>query len=73
MSLDVDILVEFFVGVGFVFFNIDFKYYILNDINVDLINLYIEFKCMLDEFISDVKKLFVELNNYLEVYYEYCV
>ncbi|WP_300583285.1 DNA adenine methylase, partial [uncultured Pseudoalteromonas sp.] len=38
-SMDADTLVEPFVGAGSVFLNTDFKHYILNDINADLINL----------------------------------
>ncbi len=45
----------------------------MNDINADLINLYTELKRSPDEFISDAKKLFVELNNQPEAYYEYRV
>jgi len=72
-SMDADTLVEPFVGAGSVFLNTDFKHYILNDINADLINLYTELKRTPDEFISDAKKLFVELNNHPEAYYEYRV
>ncbi|MGO2479706.1 MAG: DNA adenine methylase, partial [Pseudoalteromonas sp.] len=63
-SQHADTLVEPFVGAGSVFLNTQFKHYILNDINVDLINLYNELKRSPDEFISDAKKLFVELNNH---------
>jgi len=70
---DADTLVEPFVGAGSVFLNTQFKHYILNDINADLINLYNELKRSPDEFISDAKKLFVELNNHPEAYYEYRV
>ncbi|WOC26704.1 Dam family site-specific DNA-(adenine-N6)-methyltransferase [Pseudoalteromonas sp. N1230-9] len=72
-SASADTLVEPFVGAGSVFLNTDFKHYILNDINADLINLYTELKRTPDEFISDAKKLFVELNNHPEAYYEYRV
>lgn len=72
-SQHADTLVEPFVGAGSVFLNTQFKHYILNDINVDLINLYNELKRSPDEFISDAKKLFVELNNHPEAYYEYRV
>ena len=66
-------MVEPFVGAGSVFLNSDFKHYILNDINADLINLYKELKSSPDELISDAKKLFVDLNNHADAYYEYRV
>ncbi len=68
-----EVLVEPFVGAGSVFLNSNFKRYVLNDINADLINLYIELKESPDEFISDARKLFVELNNHPEAYYDYRV
>ncbi len=68
---EADILVEPFLGAGSVFLNSDFSHYILNDINADLINLYNELKTSPDEFILDAKKLFVELNNNADAYYEY--
>ncbi|RJE76016.1 DNA adenine methylase [Pseudoalteromonas sp. MSK9-3] len=70
-SRDADTLVEPFVGAGSVFLNTDFKHYILNDINADLINLYNELKQQPDEFVSDARKLFVDLNNHADAYYEY--
>ena len=63
-------LVEPFVGAGSVFLNTDFEHYILNDINADLINLYRELKDAPDEFISDAHKLFNDLNNRSEIYYD---
>lgn len=42
-------LVEFFVGVGSVFFNIDFFRYIFVDINSDLISFYNIVKMRIDE------------------------
>ena len=66
-----DTLVEPFVGAGSVFLNTQFKHYILNDINADLINLYNELKDNSDEFIADARKLFVEVNNDADVYYAY--
>ena len=72
-SKHADTLVEPFVGAGSVFLNTDFKDYILNDINADLINLYNELKNSPDEFISDAKKLFVDLNNQPDAYYDYRV
>ncbi|WP_105166717.1 Dam family site-specific DNA-(adenine-N6)-methyltransferase [Pseudoalteromonas sp. T1lg23B] len=70
-SQDADTLVEPFVGAGSVFLNTDFKHYYLNDINADLINLYNELKRQPEEFVSDAKKLFVELNNHPDAYYAY--
>ncbi|CAM4070555.1 Dam family site-specific DNA-(adenine-N6)-methyltransferase [Pseudoalteromonas byunsanensis] len=70
-SQDADTLVEPFVGAGSVFLNTDFKHYYLNDINADLINLYNELKRQPEEFVSDAKKLFVELNNHPDAYYSY--
>lgn len=72
-SEDADTLVEPFVGAGSVFLNSHFKHYILNDINADLINLYKELKRSPDELISDAKKLFVDLNNHPDAFYEYRV
>ncbi|WP_042151269.1 MULTISPECIES: Dam family site-specific DNA-(adenine-N6)-methyltransferase [unclassified Pseudoalteromonas] len=68
---DADTLVEPFLGAGSVFLNSDFKHYVLNDINADLINLYNELKRSPDEFILDARKLFVELNNDADAYYAY--
>jgi DNA adenine methylase len=64
-SKHADTLVEPFVGAGSVFLNSDFKHYILN--------LYKELKSSPDELISDAKKLFVDLNNHADAYYEYRV
>ena len=72
-SKHADTLVEPFVGAGSVFLNTNFKHYILNDINADLINLYNELKNSPDEFISDAKNLFVDLNNQADAYYDYRV
>ncbi|NMR25009.1 Dam family site-specific DNA-(adenine-N6)-methyltransferase [Pseudoalteromonas sp. NEC-BIFX-2020_015] len=72
-SKHADTLVEPFVGAGSVFLNTNFKHYILNDINADLINLYNELKSSPDEFISDAKKLFVDINNHADAYYDYRV
>ncbi|WP_462157137.1 Dam family site-specific DNA-(adenine-N6)-methyltransferase [Pseudoalteromonas sp. GB56] len=62
-------LVEPFVGAGSVFLNTDFEHYVLNDINADLINLYKELTHAPDEFISDARKLFTQLNNDPDIYY----
>ncbi len=68
---EAETLVEPFVGAGSVFLNSHFKHYILNDINADLINLYKELQRTPDEFISDARKLFVDLNNHPDAYYAY--
>jgi DNA adenine methylase len=68
---DAETLVEPFMGAGSVFLNSNFKHYVLNDINADLINLYEELKTSPDEFILDARKLFVELNNDADAYYAY--
>lgn len=70
-SYEADTLVEPFVGAGSVFLNTQFKHYVLNDINADLINLYKELKRIPDEFIADAKRLFVDLNNHPDAYYAY--
>jgi len=56
-------LIEPFVGAGAIFLNTDYDKYIINDINEDLINLYIEIQYDGDAFIADAKKLFVEKYN----------
>lgn len=68
---DANTLIEPFVGAGSVFLNSNFDKYILNDINADLINLYNELKRQPDEFVCDAKKLFVDLNNHPDAYYDY--
>jgi DNA adenine methylase len=68
---EADTLVEPFVGAGSVFLNTNFKHYILNDINADLINLYQTLKDKPDRFIKDAAKLFVPKHNDPEVYYDY--
>ena len=56
-------LVEPFVGSGAVFFNSEYKKFLLNDANEDLINLYKILKSDPQTFIEDSQKLFVPKNN----------
>ena len=65
-----DCLIEPFVGAGSVFLNSDYKHYILNDINQDLINLYKVLQTRPDVFINDSKALFAEQYNQADAYYE---
>jgi DNA adenine methylase len=65
-----DCLIEPFVGAGSVFLNTNYKKYILNDINKDLINLYQILKDTPDAFIEDAKKLFTPDNNDESRYYQ---
>ncbi|MEZ0323832.1 MAG: Dam family site-specific DNA-(adenine-N6)-methyltransferase [Hydrogenothermaceae bacterium] len=63
-----DRLVEPFVGSAALFLNTDYKSYLLNDLNKDLINFYkilIEYK---KEFISYCKTFFVPSNNTKDAY-----
>lgn len=61
-------LVEPFVGAGSVFLNTDYDYYLLADINPDLINLYNLLKERPEEYISEAKRWFVAENNRKEAY-----
>lgn len=65
-----DCLIEPFVGAGSVFLNTNYKHYILNDINQDLINLYKILQQKPELFIKDAKLLFNEQNNQADAYYE---
>lgn len=65
-----DTLIEPFVGAGSVFLNSDYRHYILNDINQDLINLYNFLKTQPDQFIIDAAKFFTEKYNQADVYYD---
>lgn len=65
-----DRLVEPFVGAGSIFLNSDYKEYLLNDINQDLINLYQILKDSPDKFIADAQQIFVPENNIAEAYYQ---
>ncbi|WFQ81523.1 adenine-specific DNA-methyltransferase [Xenorhabdus sp. SF857] len=64
-----DCLIEPFVGAGSVFLNTDYDFYILSDINNDLINLYNAVKSRADEFISHVRPLFSSEFNTAENFY----
>ena len=62
-------LIEPFVGAGSVFLNTDFKHYLLNDINPDLIHLYKTLQKRPDRYIADAEKLFTAANNDADFYY----
>ncbi|WP_286263374.1 Dam family site-specific DNA-(adenine-N6)-methyltransferase [Thalassotalea atypica] len=66
-----DCLIEPFVGAGSVFLNTNYKRYILNDINKDLIELYKILQHKPEQFIRDARAIFNEQNNVAEAYYEY--
>ncbi len=63
-------LIEPFVGAGSVFLNTDYKQYVLNDINPDLITLYTTLRDTPDEYITAAEALFCAANNQPERYYE---
>lgn len=63
-------LVEPFVGAGSVFLNSDYKKYLLNDINQDLINLYQILQTNPDQFIKDAARFFLPDHNNADVYYQ---
>ncbi|NMP30468.1 Dam family site-specific DNA-(adenine-N6)-methyltransferase [Thalassotalea sp. M1531] len=63
-------LIEPFVGAGSVFLNSDYKRYILNDINKDLINLYKILQLKPELFIAESAELFSAQYNQSEAYYE---
>lgn len=65
-----DVLVEPFVGAGSVFLNSNYKRYLLNDINKDLINLYNLLKLSPDQFIKDAVNYFSPAYNQAEMYYQ---
>jgi len=65
-----DRLVEPFVGAGSVFLNTDFKQYLLNDVNQDLINLYQLLKSDAASYITEASKLFNPDGNVSERYYD---
>ena len=64
-------LIEPFVGAGSIFLNSDYKEYLLNDINQDLINLYQILKEQPDAFIEDARQFFTEKHNQADVYYQH--
>lgn len=63
-------LIEPFVGAGSVFLNTNFKSYLLNDINPDLINLYNNLKLNTEAYIDDAESLFCAKNNQEERFYQ---
>lgn len=63
-------LIEPFVGAGSVFLNTNFKSYLLNDINPDLINLYQDLKQNPESYISDTESFFCAKNNQQERFYQ---
>ncbi len=66
---DADKLIEPFVGAGSVFLNTQYKRYLLNDINPDLINLYNLLKKNPDSYIQDAAKFFTPKHNCPDTYY----
>ncbi|MDN3652849.1 Dam family site-specific DNA-(adenine-N6)-methyltransferase [Thalassotalea ponticola] len=62
-------LIEPFVGAGSIFLNSHYDRYLLNDINRDLINIYLTLQSTPDKFIADCRKLFSEQFNQAEQYY----
>lgn len=65
-----DRLIEPFVGAGSIFLNTDYKHYLLNDINQDLINLYQIIQLNVQTFITDARLLFSPENNTEARYYQ---
>jgi len=63
-------LIEPFVGSGAVFLNTNYDYYLLNDINPDLINLYTFLQVEGQEFIDFCKPYFNPKLNFAYKYYE---
>jgi DNA adenine methylase len=62
-------LIEPFVGAGSVFLNTQYKRYLLNDINPDLINLYNFLKAQPDALINDARDFFSTARNNEPMYY----
>jgi DNA adenine methylase len=63
-------LIEPFVGAGSVFLNTNYKRYLLNDINPDLINLYEILKQQPSTYVQDSHALFSGKQNAEHKYYE---
>jgi DNA adenine methylase len=63
-------LIEPFVGAGSVFLNTNYRHYLLNDINPDLIHLYNIVKNQTDTFIRDSASLFTAEYNVEQRYYD---
>ncbi len=66
---DTPILVEPFVGAGSLFLNTQHREVIANDINSDLINLFLLVQNSSDALINDIQKYFVAKNNRKSTYY----
>jgi len=64
-----DMLIEPFVGAGSIFLRSNYKRYIINDINSDLIALYRNVQSDPSRIIADSKDLFSEANNQPAAYY----
>lgn len=67
---EADKLIEPFVGAGSVFLNTDYRRYLLNDINPDLISLYQLLAKHPKALIDETKQLFCPENNRESRYYE---
>lgn len=63
-------LIEPFVGSGVVFMNTEYKSYLLNDINPDVIDLYQRLKQEGEHFINYARSFFVSRNNNEKKYYQ---
>tara|TARA_B110000014_G_C20009848_1_gene523573 strand:+ start:100 stop:981 length:882 start_codon:yes stop_codon:yes gene_type:complete len=64
-------LIEPFTGSGAVFLNSKFSRYLVNDINVDLVNLYKSIQLHGERFITDAQKYFTDKNNNEKIYYKF--
>lgn len=64
-------LVEPFVGSGSIFLNTDYKKYLLNDVNADLILLYQTLQNKGQGFIDYCKEFFIKRNNTEKRYYQF--
>ncbi|WP_017444119.1 Dam family site-specific DNA-(adenine-N6)-methyltransferase [Gayadomonas joobiniege] len=64
-----DTLVEPFVGAGSVFLNTDYKFYVLNDINPDLISLYQHLRDQPEHLINSCAELYQTKYNNEDAYY----
>jgi len=64
-------LIEPFVGGGAIFLNTQFKSYLLNDANVDLITLYQNLQKQRKKFIEICRVLFTPKNNLEKAYYRF--
>jgi len=62
--------IEPFVGAGSVALNVDFEKIVINDINSDLIQVYIYLQEKKEKFIDDCRKMFIPENNTRERFSE---